>query len=69
MDVESNNVLSHANIIKQVTMRFCDLLDSDLALEQDESCRTKEGLLESMKEIYECFDEREIISLVYFKIV
>lgn len=47
-------------------VRFCDLKDSDVSGEHDPECRTYAGLLKAMKDIYPGFDEREIVTLVYF---
>lgn len=49
-------------------MRFCDLKDNDLLYEHDTECRTYKGLLERFKKIFLDFDEREIVTLVYFEI-
>jgi len=48
-------------------MRFCDLKDYDLYYEHDVKCRTYEGLLDTMRNTYEWFLEKEIVTLVYFR--
>ena len=60
-----NFSISTVNITTKV-MRFCDLVDADLKYEHDESCRTVSGLLSVMQEIYPGFDEREIVTIIYF---
>jgi len=49
-------------------MRFTDLIDKDLVDEHDIDCRTVEGLLAVMKEVYPSFDEYEIVTLVTFEL-
>ena len=48
-------------------MRFADLIDKDLIFEHDIDCRTVEGLLTVMEEVYPGFDRREIVTLVSFE--
>ena len=60
--------LQHIVDIGTIAMRFCDLRDSDLEYEHDPQCRSVSGLLEEMKRIHPGFDEREIVTLVYFTI-
>lgn len=50
-------------------MRFEDIEKEDLTFEHDPRCRTYEGLLEVMREVYSDFDVYEIVTLVYFKLL
>jgi len=64
-DLQGNEYGS-VNIETRV-LRFCDLTNSDLACEHDPVCRTVAGLLSVMEQIYPTFDEREMVTLVYFR--
>jgi hypothetical protein len=46
--------------------RFCDLKDDDVSMEHDKDCQTCSGLLAVMKQLYPAFDERELVTLVFF---
>lgn len=46
--------------------RFCDISNIDIENEHDEQCRNYEGLLLTMKKIYNDFDHHEIVTLIYF---
>jgi hypothetical protein len=61
-----------AIIVRRViVMPFKELACIDipmLASEHDPACRTYDGLLETMREIYPDFIEQEIVTLVFFEI-
>lgn len=61
-------VLHVVDILETRVMRFIDLEDSDLQDEHDPVCRTYEGLLNVMEKTYPGFDQREIVTLVWFEI-
>lgn len=65
-----NSVYDPLRIVEIETraMRFCDLQDADLVNEHDAQCRTVAGLLAKMREFYPDFDEREIVTLVFFEV-
>ena len=68
--VDTNNpspISAFATIKETRVMRFQDLRNADLALEHDETCRKVKGLAEVMKQVYPGFDEREIVTLVFFE--
>ena len=50
-------------------MRFCDLTNSDIIDEHDPKCRTTDGLFGVMCDTYPNFDEREIVTLVFFELL
>jgi len=47
---------------------FEDIDDEQLHYEHDDACKTKEGLLPVMKSVYEGFDSKEIVTLVFFEL-
>lgn len=47
---------------------FRSLVDSDLVLQHDPTCRNYSGLLMAMKRAYPTFDNREIVTLVYYEV-
>lgn len=50
-------------------LRFMDIEESDIELENDPGCSTLDGLFDGMRTVYgPDFDPREIITLVYFEI-
>lgn len=55
-------------VLDSRVFRFCDLNESDLALEHDANCRTGHGLFKVMKKLYPSFDVRELVTLVTFEI-
>lgn len=61
--------ISYGRITNQKVMRFCDLTDVDLHDEHWEDCQTYEGLKKVLKTYYKDFDEREIVTLLYFELV
>lgn len=62
-----DNPLGWIKIEKVIIMPFDSIQNSDLKDEHDKQCKTKEGLLKILKKVYEDFNEREIVTLVYFK--
>lgn len=54
-------------ITKTVVIPFKDLADIDLVQEHDPGCRKVKALLKVMKAVYPGFDEREIVTLVFFE--
>ena len=52
--------------IQTRVMSYQDLRTDDLAYEHDPECRTWDGLYKAMNEVYEDFDEMEIVTLVWF---
>ena len=58
-----------AKILNVKAMSFHDLKDSDLIYEHDPKCRSVKGLTKVMKDVYNNFDERELITLVYFEVI
>ena len=54
--------------IETKAMRFCDINTSDIAHHQDPGLVIPSELLKHMKEVYENFDEREIVTLVYYEL-
>lgn len=68
MDLEAGKTLGYGNVIRQIAMSFKDLVDEDLKDEQDPECRTVDGLRTIMKQVYEDFDTREIVTLLYFSV-
>lgn len=54
--------------IKARVMRFSDIRRYDLRNEHDPKCRTYDGLLNTMYDLYDDFDEREIVTLVEFEV-
>ncbi|MTI30351.1 hypothetical protein [Xanthovirga aplysinae] len=61
--------IAYGRITNQKVFRFCDLSDVDLQNEHLSSCRTYEGLKKMMKSIYKDFDERELVTLLYFEVM
>lgn len=59
----------HMEIRDTKVMKFEDIQKEDLTLEHDKRCRCYEGLLEVMREVYSDFDEYEVVTLVYFKLL
>jgi hypothetical protein len=53
--------------IETAVVLFRDLRDGDLKNEHDPSCRNYYGLLCAMKRAYPTFDERELVTLVYYE--
>lgn len=53
--------------LRTIVMRFCDLTDEDLAMEHDPSARTCTDLLVNLENMYLDFDERELVTLVYYE--
>lgn len=47
--------------------RFKDITQEELNFEHDIECRTYEGLLKRMKELYNNFGEEEIVTLIFFE--
>lgn len=62
----AEEVMTTVGLVTRV-MRFCDLQNSDLVNYHDPHCRTVEGLLEVMHQVYTDFDPREIVTLVEFE--
>jgi hypothetical protein len=46
--------------------RFRDIREQDLAVEHDPQCRTWNDLFDTLKKLYDDFDEREIVTMIYF---
>ena len=55
-----------AKIVHTETIKFNELRDLDLKLEHDPKCRTRKGLFNELKNVYNDFNENDIITLVYF---
>lgn len=66
-DRDGNKVVTIKNVVRKV-MKFSDLTEADLVHEHDSDCRTYHGLLLRMLQLYPDFDEREIVTLIYFEI-
>ena len=59
----------HAEITRTIVIPFDMLTDKDLIKEHDPECRNVQGLTEVMHRVYPDFDSREIVTLVYFKVI
>jgi hypothetical protein len=46
--------------------RFRDIREQDLSVEHDPQCRTWNDLFDTLKKLYDDFDEMEIVTLIYF---
>lgn len=70
-EVGKRVVVGHrvAEILSANVIRFGGISDFHLSFEHDPACRTKEGLLNVMKEIYDGFTEDEIITVLTFSFV
>jgi len=64
---DPSKILGFAGFNKTKALPFNAIKDEDLVDEHDPNCRTYSGLLKGMKEIYPDFDEREIVTLIYFE--
>jgi hypothetical protein len=64
---DPKNILQSVEIETQC-YRFCDIPDRALKYEHDPACRSKEGLLKVMQEVYSRFHEDEIVTLVWFTV-
>lgn len=62
----TENFHGFANIIDVQVMPFNMLEDEDLRYEHDPSCHDVRGLNDAMHGAYPNFDERELVTLVYF---
>ena len=51
-------------IISVKVKRFCDITTEDIKYNFEKDCRLQSRLLERMKEIYDNFDETEIVTLI-----
>jgi len=49
--------------------RFRDIKEQELAVEHDPQCRSWNDLFATLKKLYDDFDETEIVSMVFFKII
>ena len=69
MESGKDKVISIANIKKVIVKRFCDLEIKDIVNEHDKECIDYDYLLKAMKKMYFGFDEKEIVSVVYFTVM
>jgi hypothetical protein len=60
-----DNNITYADLRYCQHIKFCDLIDEDLALFYDPTIRTVESLLASFKQNHEGFNEREIVTIVH----
>jgi len=62
------NLLAIAETYICKIMRFVDIEDRDLTYEQSSFCNTKMGLRTKLEEWNKGFDERELVTIIYFTI-
>ncbi len=58
-----------ATIVSQNSYSFYNLIDKDYADNYDLEARTYAGLLKAMNNVYSDFEDREIVTIIRFKIV
>ena len=67
VDAKKNRVLFSAEISLVKLVKFEDIISSDLDLHHIKGCQSYPFLKTEMQKIYNYFDPREIVSLVYFE--
>lgn len=68
LDTDSNDQVANGKVIYAEHLAFEELSDRDLALEHDPGCRTTDGLYHELQRVYPGFEEKENVTLVYFKV-
>lgn len=68
-DITKPIALYLAEITGVKILNFYDLTNTDLIFEHVESCHNVNGLFDVMSKLYPDFDGREIVTLIYFKIL
>lgn len=61
--------LREATVIYSAQFRFADLTYNEYKENYDEEARTHKGLEAAMKEIYNGFNDREIVTILRFKVI
>jgi len=67
-DLEENQV-ARGIITRTHTLPFEEIPAAWLAVEHDPACRTREGLLAVMQDIYPGFEETDLVTVVLFDVV
>ena len=65
-DDGQDKIIGFAGIIDRKVIRFCDIKETMICDEHDPKCKTYLGLFEVMKQVYNDFDEDEIVTVLKF---
>ena len=65
-DDGKDKIIGFAKPVDVKVVRMCDISDDMIRFEHDPKCRTYNGLLDVMKETYNNFSDKEIVTVLTF---
>jgi len=66
-ELSGGEPIFNCEIVDQKVMKYEDIPREDFKLMHDQNCNSYEAMKEEMKRIYGDFNEKEIVTLLYFK--